>query len=96
MARGLPAGEDRDVTEVNPRCTAFCRGPKNDSVGHPEVPEEDIGAILGQVLAGGLRPEPCASTVQALYRRGHGYHAIADALGCSHEEAFLLLTRTVP
>jgi hypothetical protein len=78
---------------VNPRCTGFCTGGGAHPKGHPVTEPEDVLFMRGLLERLG-RPEPLsdAASVSLLYRRGYGYHAIADALGISHEEAYMILT----
>jgi len=82
------------MTPLNPRCTDFCTGGRDDVKGHPPTAAEDVLFMRG-LLARLGRDEPVSpeAAVHLLYRRGYGYHAAADALGIAHEEGFLYLTR---
>lgn len=81
-----------NMTPVNPRCTAFCTGGRDDIRGHPDTSPAAIAVMLGQLVVARVKAEPSRAAVDLLYRKGHGYHAIADALGISHEEGFKILT----
>jgi len=79
------------MTRQNPKCTSFCTGSQDGAKGHPVTSEDDIGRMLGQLAAMGIRAQPPEAAVHALYRKGHGYHAIADALGISHEDGYKII-----
>lgn len=78
---------------MSANCTDFCTGGGVHPKGHPATEPEDIAFILAWLDAGGIKAEPSAGAVAAVYRRGYGYHAAADALGIPHEQAYMLLTR---
>lgn len=89
------------MTEENPHCTDWCRdgaGGRTPCPGHPAVPEETMSRIRAVLAAWGIDPEAAAEerlreAVDPLYRLDDwGYHAIADALGKSHQWAFLVIT----
>jgi hypothetical protein len=69
----------------NPRCTDFCRG----SRGHYDVSQAEIDVMRAALLSGNVPPP---DSVDFLYRLGYGYHAVADALGISHEQGYMVLT----
>jgi hypothetical protein len=71
----------------NPRCTDFCRN--GGSRGHYDVSQAEIDAMQAALLSANVPPE---GAVDFLYRLGNGYHAAGDALGISHEQAYLVLT----
>lgn len=74
----------------NPRCTDFCR--TGGSRGHYDVGQPEIEEMQ-RLLAGARFPSPRSrEAADFLYGLGYGYHAIADALGVSHEQGFRLVT----
>lgn len=83
--------------QVNPRCTGFCT--TGGSLGHHPVSPSERLMMVGELATDNLAwtlavpPEQHAQAAAVLYRYGHGYHAIADLLGLSHEEGFRLITK---
>jgi hypothetical protein len=94
LAQPCPERKAAETAPLNPKCTDFCTGGQEDVKGHRPTGSEDILFMRGLLERLG-RDEPLTTTaaVSLLYRRGYGYHAVADALGISHEEGFLYLTR---
>jgi hypothetical protein len=78
------------MAPANPRCTAFCT--QNDSKGHRPTAQADIDFMLVMLTAQGIEAKPSPAAVHAIYRLGYGCHNAADALGISHERAYLILT----
>lgn len=85
----------------DPNCDTWCKGgpgAPGSLHGHRAVPPQDAQRIADALKAIGIDPatapeEDLKAAVAPLYRAGSwGYHAIADAMGKSHEWAFLVLT----
>ena len=81
---------------LNPGCTDFCTGGRDDVKGHRATSPADIEFMLRLLADAGIEAGPSQAAVHALYRKGYGYHAVADALGISHEDGFRLLTGASP
>jgi hypothetical protein len=47
----------------------------------------------GLPVAMTVADEDLPAAVSYLYRKGYGYHAVADALGRGHEEIYHVITR---
>jgi hypothetical protein len=81
---------------VNPKCTEFCTGGRDDIKGHLATAQADIDYMLAALATAGIDAEPSQAAVHTLYRLGYGYHSVADALGISHEAGYLILTGQAP
>jgi hypothetical protein len=81
---------------TNPKCTDFCTGGGAHPKGHHPTGQDDIAFMLYLLEDAGIEAAPSRAAVEALYRKGYGYHAAADALGISHREGFMLLTGQGP
>jgi len=84
------------MAPLNPKCTDFCTGGRDDNKGHRPTGPADIGLMLAELDIEGTEAKPSRAAVDLLYRKGYGYHAIADALGISHREGFMILTGQGP
>lgn len=84
--------------EGNPNCTLWCLSYLSGSRGHAAVPDETARRLREAVRslrpdAGMLTEEQLREALVTLYPLDTwGYHAVADALGKSHEWAWLVLT----
>lgn len=74
----------------NPKCTEFCT--QGGSRGHRATSQADIGYMRGLLTALGIGAGAPEFGVPVLYEQGYGYHNAADALGISHERAYLIIT----
>jgi len=82
------------MAPLNPKCTEFCT--QGGSRGHRATPPGDVDFMLHLLGDEDIRPEDATAAVHLLYRKGYGYHAIADTLGITHQEGFMLLTGQGP
>jgi hypothetical protein len=84
------------MAPLNPKCTDFCTGGRDDIKGHRPTAQADIDYMLTVLVSVGIEPGQKAAAMDCLYRLGYGYHAVADALGISHEAGYLILTGQAP
>lgn len=83
--------------EVSPNCTDFCTG-SGQHLGHPVTTEADKQRMIqllgrhGVPWINGIPDQCLAMAVDALYREGFGYNAIADLAGKPHEEIYRVIT----